>query len=93
MAYDDSPTADLSLTLQKELPQKRVLIIDRHPAARDSLRMMLSALEITSVVGAGTSVEALRQVKNGTFDIILSDYLLDDGRDGQQLLKSCGSSI
>lgn len=87
MAYDDSPTADLSLTLQKELPQKRVLIIDRHPAARDSLRMMLSALEITSVVGAGTSVEALRQVKNGTFDIILSDYLLDDGRDGQQLLE------
>ena len=84
---DDSPTAELSHKLQKELPQKRVLIVDRHPAARDSLRMMLSALEITSVVGAGTAAEVLRQVNGSTFDIILSDYLLDDGRDGQQLLE------
>ena len=57
---DDSPTAELSHKLQKELPQKRVLIVDRHPAARDSLRMMLSALEITSVVGVGTLAEVLR---------------------------------
>lgn len=73
--------------LQKDLRQKRVLIVDRHPAARDSLRMMLSALEITSVSGAGTSAEVLRQVKASSFDIILSDYVLDDGRDGQQLLE------
>jgi FimV-like protein len=29
----------------------------------------------------------LRQVKANSFDIILSDYQLDDGRDGQQLLE------
>lgn len=87
MASHDDPTSELSLQLQKELPRKRVLIVDRHPAARDSLRMMLSALGIVSVTGAGTSVEVLRQVKASEFDIILSDYTLDDGRDGQQLLE------
>ncbi|MFA7292915.1 MAG: response regulator [Rhodocyclaceae bacterium] len=87
MASHDDPTSELSLQLQKELPRKRVLIVDRHPAARDSLRMMLSALGIVSVTGAGTSVEVLRQVNASEFDIILSDYTLDDGRDGQQLLE------
>ncbi len=84
---DDTTTAELSQKLQKELPQKRVLIVDRYPAARDSLRTMLSSLGITSVAGAGNSVDVLRQVKGGSFDIILSDYILDDGRDGQQLLE------
>lgn len=84
---DDNLTAELSLKLQKELPQKRVLIVDRHTAARDSLRIMLSALGITSVVGAGSSAEVMRQVKSSRFDIILSDYVLEDGRDGQQLLE------
>lgn len=73
--------------LGKELPRKRVLIVDRHPHARNSLRMMLSTLGITSVHGAGTSAEVLRQVDNSRFDIILSDYMLDDGRDSQQLLE------
>ncbi len=84
---DENPGADLLFALQKELPKKRVLLVDRHPSARDALRMMLSALGIVSVTGAGTSAEVLRQVKATTFDIILSDYLLDDGRDGQQLLE------
>lgn len=65
----------------------RVLLVDRHPHARNSLRIMLSALGITAVHGAGNSAEVLRQVKANNFDIILSDYLLDDGRDGQQLLE------
>ncbi|MCL2830873.1 MAG: response regulator [Betaproteobacteria bacterium] len=72
--------------LEKELPGKRVLIVDRHQNARDSLRLMLSSLSVTSVIGAASSTDALRQVKGHRFDIILSDYLLDD-RDGQQLLE------
>ncbi len=84
---DDISADEISQRLQKELPRKRVLIVDRHPAARDSLRLMLSALGITSVVGAGGSAEALRQVGSSSFDIIISDYVLDDGRDGQQLLE------
>ncbi len=88
MAFrDDTHGTALTARLQQDLPQKRVLIIDRYPAARDALRTMLSTLGITAVTGAGTTHEALRQVKSASFDILLSDYVLDEGRDGQQLLE------
>ena len=78
---------EMRLLLQQSLSKKRVLIVDRHPPARDSLRLMLSALDVTAVHGAGNSAEVLRQVKGNRFDIVLSDFILDDGRDGQQLLE------
>jgi FimV-like protein len=87
MSSPEKTTAELLLSLSKDLARKRVLLIDRHPSARNSLRIMLSSLEITSVHNAGSSAEVLRQVKANRFDIILSDYILDDGRDGQQLLE------
>jgi tetratricopeptide (TPR) repeat protein len=79
--------ADLLQKLNKELASKRALVVDRHTNARTSLRIMLSTLGITSVHNASNSAEVIRQVNGHRFDIILSDYLLDDGRDGQQLLE------
>jgi DNA-binding NarL/FixJ family response regulator len=78
---------EMLLVLQQSLTKKRVLIVDRHPPAREALRIMLSALGVTAVHGAGNSAEVIRQVKGNRFDIILSDFVLDDGRDGQQLLE------
>lgn len=78
---------EMLLILQQSLTKKRVLIIDRHPQARDALRLMLGALGVTAVHGAGNSAEVLRQVKANRFDVVLSDFVLDDGRDGQQLLE------
>ena len=78
---------EMLLVLQQTLTKKRVLIVDRYSPARDSLRLMLAALGVTAVHGAGNSAEVIRQVKANRFDIILSDFLLDDGRDGQQLLE------
>lgn len=78
---------EMLLVLQQSLTKKRVLIVDRHSPARDSLRLMLGALGVTAVHGAGNSAEVIRQVKGNRFDIILSDFVLDDGRDGQQLLE------
>jgi tetratricopeptide (TPR) repeat protein len=75
------------LVLHQSLTKKRVLIVDRHSPARDSLRLMLGALGVTLVHGAGNSAEVIRQVKTNRFDIVLSDFVLDDGRDGQQLLE------
>ena len=79
-------TADLLHKLGKDLVRKRALLIDRYPNARSTLRTMLSTIGVTTVHTAGTSAEVLRQVKANSFDIILSDYQLEDGRDGQQLL-------
>ncbi len=73
--------------LQGELKNKKVLVVDRHPDARNAMRMMLSTIGITSVQGVGSATEVLRLVKSSSYDIILSDYQLEDGRDGQQLLE------
>lgn len=78
---------DMLLVLQQSLKQKRVLIVDRHAPARDALRLLLGSLGVTAVHGAGNSAEVIRQIKAHRFDIILSDFVLDDGRDGQQLLE------
>src|SRR5574343_24926 len=78
---------EMLLVLQQSLTKKRVLIVDRHPPAREALRQLLGALGVTAVHGAGNSAEVIRQVKGNRFDIILSDFVLDDGRDGQQLLE------
>jgi CheY-like chemotaxis protein len=56
-------TAELLHKMSKELANKRALLIDRYPNARNSLRIMLSALGVTSVHNAGTSAEVLRQVR------------------------------
>lgn len=84
---DLNDIADIQHKLGKELARMRVLLVDRHASARNSMRIILSSLGITAVHNAGTSAEVLRQVKAYAFDIILSDYHLDDGRDGQQLLE------
>ena len=86
-ASDPHNTAELLQRLGKSLEQLRVLIIDRHSGARSSLRTILSTLGIRSVHNAKSSAEVLRQVKAHEFDVIFADYLLDDGRDGQQLLE------
>jgi len=78
---------EMLLALQQILTKKRVLIVDRHNPARESMRLMLGAIGVTAVHGAGSAAEVIRQVRNNRFDIILSDFVLDDGRDGQQLLE------
>lgn len=82
-----SKTSSFFYAQQENLKGKKVMIVDRHPNARNTLRMMLSELGINGMHGVASSFEALRQVRSFTYDIILADYLLDDGRDGQQLLE------
>lgn len=84
---DYNLTAELLASLSKDIARMRVLLVDRHVNARNSLRIILSTLGVKSIHGAGTSAEVLRQVKANDFDIVLSDYQLEDGRDGQQLLE------
>ena len=78
---------DMLLVVQQSFGKKRVLIIDRHSAARDSLRATLHTLGFVDVHGAADSAEAFRQIHAACFDIILSDHVLDGGRNGQQLLE------
>ena len=66
-----------------DIAKKRVLLVDRHSHARESLRSLLYAsLRISAIFHAGSSADVLRQVQKEKFDIIIADYQLDDGRDG-----------
>jgi tetratricopeptide (TPR) repeat protein len=87
MSATDQATTEILAKLAKDVGRMRVLLVDRHTGARNSLRIILSTLGISGVHSAATTAEVLRQVKGYSFDIILADYQLDDGRDGQQLLE------
>ncbi len=86
-APDRNNSAELLQKLGNDLKRMRVLLVDRQTGARNSLRIILSMLGVSAVHSASTSAEVLRQVRAYPFDIILADYQLDDGRDGQQLLE------
>ena len=84
---DTNDTSEILRRIGKELPRMRVLLVDRHASARNTLRMILSSLGVTAVHNASNTTEVMRQVKAYSFDTIFADYHLDDGRDGQQLLE------
>jgi CheY-like chemotaxis protein len=66
---------------------KRVLIIDDVPAMRSSIRSQLTGLGVEQTNVAGTVRDALEVLKSNRVDIILCDYYLGGGSDGQQFLE------
>lgn len=73
------------------LKTKSTLIVDDSRAMRDMLRIHLSNLGISQVRMAERISDALREIKERPFDIILCDYHLGDGRNGQQFLEELRS--
>lgn len=67
-----------------------VLVIDPNPGMRGSLQNMLVQANITKVEFAVNSGTAIKQLAKRAYDIILCEYDLGDGtdgQDGQQLLE------
>ncbi len=67
-----------------------VLIVDPNPGMRGSLHNMLNLSQITKIDYAVSSGTAIRQLSKKPYDIILCEYDLgggQDGQDGQQLLE------
>ncbi len=67
--------------------KKRFLVIDDQPQARDALRTIAQQLGAFSVEFAANYQDAIFRIRNNTPDIILCDYMLGEGRSGQQLLE------
>jgi DNA-binding NarL/FixJ family response regulator/Tfp pilus assembly protein PilF len=63
------------------------LIVEPHSGMRASLHNMLNLCGITKIEHAVSSGTAIRPLKNKSFDLILCEYDLGDGQDGQQLLE------
>jgi DNA-binding NarL/FixJ family response regulator/thioredoxin-like negative regulator of GroEL len=63
------------------------LIVEPHSGMRASLHNMLNQCSITKIDHAVSSGTAIRPLKNKSYDLILCEYDLGDGQDGQQLLE------
>src|SRR5512141_364067 len=65
----------------------RALVVDDSPGMRNALRLTLSDFGITKIQMVANASEAIFQIKNRSYDFILCDFNLGEGRDGQQLLE------
>lgn len=69
------------------LKNKSILIVDDFPGMRSMLKTMLLSYSATDVIECGNGVEAIEKMAERTFDIVLCDYNLGEGKDGQQILE------
>ncbi|CAK0768154.1 putative Response regulator [Gammaproteobacteria bacterium] len=74
--------------MSTDLRTKTILIIDDMASVRSALRQMLATLGVAEVDFSTDGDEALRRMENKSYDIILCDYNLGEGRDGMQILEA-----
>ncbi len=67
--------------------EKTFLVVDDVVSMRASLRNTISTLGGTRIDMAGNGIEAINRLEQRAYDIILCDYDLGGGKDGQQLLE------
>lgn len=67
--------------------RQKILIIDDFAEFRISLKGMMQQLGAQDIDMAPTGEIALEKCTKSRYDIILSDYNLGDGKDGQQVLE------
>jgi len=70
-----------------ELGTITTLIIDPQAGMRASIRNMLSLYGMTKIDEAVSSGTAMRALRANIYDVILCEYDLAEGQDGQQLLE------
>ncbi|MDR3482102.1 MAG: response regulator [Burkholderiaceae bacterium] len=70
-----------------ELGNITALIVEPHSGMRGSMHNMLNLCGITKIDHAVSSGTAMRPLKARPYDIILCEYDLAEGQDGQQLLE------
>ena len=63
------------------------LIVEANPNMRTQLRNMLNMCGIGKVQFAVTAGVAVRKLRDGRYDLILCEYHIGDGQDGQHLLE------
>jgi len=70
-----------------ELSDKRILIVDDLPEMRSIMRGMMESLGGQHFVLAKDGNEAINALAKKYFDIVICDYNLGEGKDGQQILE------
>ena len=80
-----------------EIAGHRVLLVEDEPGVRNAMRMLLR-MEGFRVIAAATAAEALIELADDpAFDIVISDYHLEEGRTGTEVISAArarlGSSL
>jgi tetratricopeptide (TPR) repeat protein len=65
----------------------RALVVDDYPGMRSALKMTLSNFGVSKIDMAASASEVLFKVQHNRYNLIMCDFNLGDGRDGQQLLE------
>lgn len=69
------------------LGNKKILIIDDIPDMRSMMRSIVASLGAKDISTARNGDDAVSQLASSRFDIVLCDYNLGEGKDGQQVLE------
>jgi len=70
-----------------DLSSKHYLVIDDFADMRSMLRSMLVAYGVTKIDNAANGKDAVKLLSKNNYDVVLCDYNLGEGRDGQQVLE------
>ncbi len=70
-----------------EFSDKKFLVVDDFADMRSVLRNILRSMEVSQIDLACNGQEAISRLEKRRYDVILCDYNLGEGRDGQQVLE------
>jgi len=73
------------------LDQLSVLVIEANQGMRAQLRAMLESFQISGVQFSPTAGSAIRRLREQRFDLIMCEFELGNGQDGQHLLEDLRS--
>lgn len=76
-----------SETMKSILSGKSILIVEDYPAMRKAIRDMLYTLDADTITEADNGLNAINAMSKHRFDIVLCDYNLGTGKNGQQVLE------
>lgn len=72
---------------EDEAAKLRFMLIDDQPASLQSLSICAQNMGATLITKAANFSDAMRRLRERSFDVVLCDYVLGGGRSGQQLLE------
>lgn len=75
------------IDIVKIYAQKKCLIIDDFPEIRGSLSRSLKTFGVNHIDTAANGEEAIKYCSRRKYDIVMCDYNLGTGKDGQQILE------
>ena len=74
-------------SIDHNLARKKILIVEDAFEFRITLKKMLRSLGFSEIHDVGTGEDAVRELSFRKYDIVLCDYNLGEGQNGQQVLE------